>query len=91
MSSQSAHTRISTSCSGVGGSMQSNTVYTFGAVQATQTQSNLSLSSDAVQMMNDLAQDQMQYALELAHAEAAYGIAPAGTAFAPPNLPPRHG
>ena len=64
---------------------------TFGAVQATQTPSNLSFSSDAVQMLNDLAQDQMQYAREVAQAEAAYGSAPAGTAFAPPNLPPRRG
>ena len=64
---------------------------TFGAVQATQTPSNLSFSSDAVLMINDLAQDQMQYARELAQAEAAYGSAPARTAFAPPNLPPRRG
>jgi hypothetical protein len=40
-------------------------------------------------MLNDLAQDQMQYAREVAQAEAAYGSAPTGTAFAPPNLPPR--
>ena len=64
---------------------------TFGAAQAAQTPSNLSFSSDAVQMLNDLAQDQMQYAREIAQAEAAYGNAPAGTAFAPPNLPPRRG